>query len=241
MQYLRLLAYVYLLFSVCYSLQAQRLSLASGYSHGILPSVDEATQAFNFTHPSHALHHPLRHGTYVDFEYSFTITNYFFIGPRVSFWQLQHKTRSFVYPVTTRLISLGAQANFDLYVFALKGRGKQSRSFSKNFYLNFHFGTDYLRHRLLKADERVLYNGELHQSDAFAPLVGIGFGYDIFTLPTFSFTPEFRVGYTLPFRLDNLAAVYTGNEFIRTEERSSLLYGKVGILIRLHSEPSTRR
>ena len=240
MKYLKLLTYIYMV-SVSFSIYAQRISLATGYSHGILSSVDEAVQAFNFTHPSHALHHPLRHGVYADLEYSFSVSNYFFIGPRFSFSQLQHKTRSFIYPVTTRVISLGAQVNLDFYVFALKGRGKRARSLGKNFYLNFHFGTDYLRHRLLKANERVFYREELQQAQAFAPLAGIGFGYDIFTLPTFSFTPEVRVGYTLPFTLENLAAVYTGDNFIQTEEKSSLLYAKVGVLIRVHSASSTRR
>ena len=235
---------VLLFWSVQSTVVAQRVALSLGYNYGSQGNLDNAIKQFNFTHPAHGQHPFVRNGFYGSLEYSLPIrSTVFFISPRVGFWQVQNKSNSFVYPLRSRTQGLDAQFSVDYYALSLGGRKSSPFSFNRNLFFNLHFGVAYITHEIEAAEEPLRIRDEVYEPTAIAPFFGLGVGYDIFTLPTFSFTPEIRAGYMLPFELKDLNTAYTGGTLIGedADNKSGRIYLQLGVAMRLHGRRTTYR
>ena len=239
---LRYLLALGLFCGVIYPLSAQRYGLSLGYTYGLHSGLDEAIKHFNFTHPEHARHPFVRHGFYGSAEFSFPIRSsaVFFASPRLTYWQVQSTSRSFIFPVKSITRGIAAQLNIDYYAFVSIGRGNP-RSFFRNLFFNLHGGGAYILHQISTADERLQIKGKTYAPTATTPFAGLGIGYDIFTLPVFSFTPELRAGYVLPFEFEDLGTAYTGGSLLKVNSKSSRIYFQFGIAMRLHHRRTTYR
>lgn len=224
------------------SLFAQRAALSVGYTYGLQSNLDNAVQHFNFTYPTHGQHPPIRHGFYGGLEYSMALgSKRLFLSPKLSYWQTQSKSNSFVFPVQSTMRSIEVQIGADVYVLASSSRRGSRHAFSKSFFCNAHLGVARLSHQVTFAQKTRRVRDAIYQPTAIAPFVGIGVGYDIFTLPTFSFTPEIQAGYMAPFTFEDLGLAYTGGSLLKTASTSGRIYIKMGVAMRVHALRSTYR
>ena len=232
-----------LLLSTFRPLLAQRIGLSSGYVYAEHGATDEAIQHFNFAHPTHGTHSFLRHGFYFSFDYSQDMSRkVLFIRPRISYWQIQSRTESFVYPITSTTEGTNISIGLDWYPQAKGSNQGNPTSFARNFFVLFSLGAAYMRHSIYSENRAFLLKGETYQPTSTATFIDLGLGYDFFTLPTFSFTPEVRIGYMMPFTFTNLSQVYTSESQSLDEiDATRRIYFKAGLSIRLHSLKTTYR
>ena len=238
-----ILPIVLLLISSQRLLLAQRIGLSSGYVYARHEATDQAIQYFNFSHPTHGTHSFLRNGFYFSFDYSHDIRKkVLFISTRVSYWQVQSSTNSYVYPIRSTTQGTNLSVGLNWYLLAEGSNLGNPSSFIRNFFTSFNLGAAYMTHSISDENRVFLLEGETHQPTSVAAFTNIGIGYDIFTLPIFSFTPEVRIGYMMPFTFANLSQVYTSASSSFEEiSATQRIYFEAGLTIRLHLLQTTYR
>ena len=240
-----LLLRVVLCLALCYAVQplsAQRIGLAVGYDYSTHPTLRKAVEEFNFSHPTHGKHTLHTHGAYASLAYGQRLgDNRFFLTPRIGYWFTRSRTQSFVYPLQSVTMGLEAELGLDIYPFS-SGDNTAPLSFSRNFHVNVHAGATYMFHQLFLEGEALRVNEERYFPTAIAPFAGLGLGFDFFSLPVFSFTPEIRAGYIFPFGFDDLHLAYSGGSNLAPEiGKSGRIYLQVGVAFRLHALRTTYR
>ena len=222
---------------------AQRIGLSSGYVYAQHESIDQAVQQFNFTHPTHGDHAFLRNGYYFSFDYSHNISKkVLFISSRFSYWKMQSHTNSYIYPITSTTEGTNLSLGLHWYLLAKGSNLGAPATFVRNIFTFFDLGVANMRHSVSDKDRTLLFEGETYQPNSAAAFTELGFGYDIFSLPIFSFTPELRVGYMMPFTFANLSQVYTSASYSFEEiAATKRFYVEAGLTIRVHGLRSTYR
>ena len=224
-----------------FSLSAQRLGLEAGYVYNYIDALDVATKHFNFVHAEQATFSPLRHGFYLNTGYDLSLDrgHQLFLTPSATFWQAEQSTRSFLYPVRAQIRGYEAQVGLDYYAFT--DTKEDISSFGHNFFFTLHAGLAWLEHQLFFADLPFQIRGKNYKASVLTPFTQFGAGFDVYIFPTFSLTPQVRIGYMLPFTFKDLSVPYTGGRLLDFPSQSARIYLKFGISARLHAKSTTHR
>ena len=208
-----------------------KLGLGAGYERARVETFNEAIRYFNLSHPT-LNHNFIDDGVYLQTNFSFRVYKQFFLTTRFNYHQMSAAVDDYVYDWSTSLHQYNVSLAGDVYPFKFSRRRKGG---GRYLFLSAFGGASYLLPEIMQDNNTLTFGGEPYDPSTILPYVGLGLGYDLFTLNKVSITPEIRASYYFPFGFENLSHVYSQSQLIGQDKTAPLMQVQGGIQLRYHS------